>query len=257
MECPAPSADFERYSQLCATLIRSLLLRCSLDDADVLAMVHAINDEAAAIAECFQSAGRDLQQFERRSADVADFALLRLAGDETPDRIIAPTAHLVALALLDELLSLVLPERIEQYTDELIDDEICNGLQAFLLDTGEARRLLARMDRERWSLCPESPSPRDGGGLLVTIEQLSFATAGSDGLPRIDVKTIRSHLSLMPGSRPVPVLNGPPAVYAYADWTRWWKGAGFSRCQELPAEADARRLIRVVPQRLCGDSLTD
>lgn len=247
-------ADFARSSALCAHLLRALLLRRDPEDDDLQAMIRAVHGEGTAMSRCFEAAGRELQRLERRSADVADFALVTYSGQERPERIIAATAHQAALLLLESVLGLMLPTRLEQYAEDFIVDEVANGMQAFALDAAETQRLLVRMERERWLLCPPPEAGAEAEVFEVTIEEVSFATAGADGLPRVGVKTIRERMSVLPAGRPALRNAGPPAVYAYRDWQNWWKGAGFASCPELPSEEDARRLIRAAPLRLWCES---
>jgi hypothetical protein len=216
-------------------------------------MINALHAQSNAISRCFDVAARRIVELEGRSADVCDFALLTYSGQDQAERFIAPTAHQSALMLIESILALMLPTRLEQYTDEFILDEVENGLDVFALDVIETQRLLARMQRECLLLSSTEPAMSVGqDDFLVTVEDVSLATAGADGLPRVSVKAIRDRLSVMPGGRPTPRDSGPPEVYAYADWHTWWKGAGFKICNELPSETDARRLVRVGSSRLCS-----
>ena len=246
-------AEFARSSALCAHLLRALLLRRDAEDDDLQAMIRAVHVDGTAMSRCFEAAGRELQRLERRSADVADFALVTYSGQERPERIIAATAHQAALLLLESLLGLMLPTRLEQYAEDFIVDEVANGMEAFVLEVAETQRLLARMEREQWLLCPSDEAGAEAEVFEVTVEEISFATAGADGLPRVGVKTIRERMSVLPAGRPALRNAGPPAVYAYRDWQKWWKGAGFSTCPELPSEEDARRLMRTAPLRQSCD----
>lgn len=244
--------DVARFSTLCAHLLRALLLRREVEDDDLQAMIRAVHADATAMGRCFDIAGRQIAALERRAADIADFGLLTCGGLDQPERFIAPTAHQAALALIESVLALLLPTRLEQYAEDFLLDEMENSIAAFALDVDETQRLLARMERERWLICPEETPADDDHEFIVTVDELSLATAGADGLPRVLVKTIRERLSVMPGGRPMPRNAGPPAHYAYADWHAWWHGAGFRACPELPPEADARRLVRVGFARLCA-----
>ena len=252
MHSDSLTADFARYSTLCAHLIRAFLLRREADDDDLQAMIRAVHTDGTSMDRRFEMAGQQIAAAEQGSSEIADFALLAYSGQDNAERFIAPTAHQAALALIESVLGLMLPTRIEQYAEEFLLDEMENSIDAFLLDVDETQRLLARMQRERWVICPTEPTAHEDGEFTLTVEELSLATVGTDGLPRVSVNAIREKLRVMPGGRPRPRDDGPPAMYAYADWHAWWQGAGFKACPELPPEADAQRLVRVGFARLCA-----